>query len=54
MDINTSTEANSVPDKVAERTKRYIRDSIERYLPVGTDYIIVDQDFNIQTWQFNK
>lgn len=33
--------------EIEEKTNKYIIDVIEKYLPVGTNYIIVDENMNV-------
>lgn len=40
------TRFESIEQQVDREAKKYIRDTIERYLPVGCLYIIVDEEFN--------
>ena len=46
IDKNT-TMYDSKATQVTNATNQYIRDVIERYLPVGVLYIIVDENFNV-------
>jgi hypothetical protein len=45
---NDTTKYNSKEQQVKMATDKYIKDTIERYLPVGVNYIIVDENFNIR------
>lgn len=45
---NDTTKYDSRKQQVKTATDKYIKDTIERYLPVGINYIIVDEDFNIR------
>ena len=42
-----TTAYDSYSQQIITATNAYIRDTIERYLPVGVLYIIVDENFNI-------
>ena len=44
---SNSTDQRSRDQLVKMQVNKYIDDSVRRFLPTGTNYIIVDEDLNV-------
>lgn len=42
-----ANDTYSTSQMVSQATNKYIKDTIERYLPAGTQYVVVDEDMNM-------